>query len=567
MNEYLGNVAVDAVYHRDKTMANSDLTKRIDLTRHDKGTGALRTRRPEYVDFLPPCNDACPAGENIQAWLALAQAGQYQAAWQELVRDNPLPGIHGRVCYHPCEDVCNRVFTDSAVSIHAVERYLGDLALEKGWALPKPEKRSGKKVLIVGAGPSGLSAAYHLTRIGHSVEIHEAGPVAGGMIHFGIPTYRMPRDELQAEVQRIEDMGVKITLNHRVEDVLAEKAAGQFDAVFVSVGAHISKKVEIPTRDAGKILDAVSFLSSANEGDRPKIGRRVAIYGGGNTAMDAARTAKRLGAVEAIIIYRRDRHSMPAHDFEAEEALEEGVKINWLRTIKEIDQSTFKVEVMDLDESGRPQPTGKFETLEADSLILAIGQDTDTGFLEKVPGIEFKVDQTVIVGENMMTGHPGIFAGGDMVPSERSVTIAVGHGKQAARHIDAYLGGRTYERPPRHALVGHEKVQLWYRTAAPQVEQQQLPIAERQGSFDEIMQNLPEADAMFEAKRCLSCGNCFECDGCYGACPEGAIIKLGPGNRYRFDYDLCTGCAVCYEQCPCHAIDMIAETEAQEVPG
>ncbi len=543
-------------------MATSDLTKRVDLTRHDRGTGALRTRRPKYVDFLPPCNDACPAGENIQAWLALAQDGQFKAAWQELVRDNPMPAIHGRVCYHPCEDVCNRVHTDSAVSIHAVERYLGDLALENGWTLAKPDKVSGKKILIIGAGPSGLSAAYHLTRKGHTVIMHEAGPVAGGMIHFGIPKYRMPREELQAEIQRIEDMGVEIVLNHRVEDVLAEKEAGQFDAVFVSVGAHISKKIDIPSRDAGKMLDAVSFLSSANEGDRPKLGRRVAIYGGGNTAMDAARTAKRLGVDEAIIIYRRDRSSMPAHDFEADEALEEGVKINWLRTIKSIDESTFKVEVMELDENGRPQPTGEFETLEVDSLILAIGQDSDTGFLEKIPGIEFKSDQTVIVGENMMTGHPGIFAGGDMVPSDRSVTIAVGHGKQAARHIDAYLDGKTYARSPRHELVGHDKLQLWYRTSAPQVEQEQLPIAERQSGFDEIMQNLPEADALFEAKRCLSCGNCFECDGCYGACPEGAIIKLGPGNRYRFNFDLCTGCAVCYEQCPCHAIDMIDEPTA-----
>ena len=543
-------------------MATSDLTKRVDLTRHDRGTGALRTRRPKYVDFLPPCNDACPAGENIQSWLALAQDGQFKAAWQELVRDNPMPAIHGRVCYHPCEDVCNRVHTDSAVSIHAVERYLGDLALENGWTLATPDKVSGKKILIIGAGPSGLSAAYHLTRKGHTVIMHEAGPVAGGMIHFGIPKYRMPREELQAEIQRIEDMGVEIVLNHRVEDVLAEKEAGQFDAVFVAVGAHISKKIDIPSRDAGKMLDAVSFLSSANEGDRPKLGRRVAIYGGGNTAMDAARTAKRLGVDEAIIIYRRDRSSMPAHDFEADEALEEGVKINWLRTIKSIDESTFKVEVMELDENGRPQPTGEFETLEVDSLILAIGQDSDTVFLEKIPGIEFKTDQTVIVGENMMTGHPGIFAGGDMVPSDRSVTIAVGHGKQAARHIDAYLDGKTYARSPRHELVGHDKLQLWYRTSAPQVEQEQLPIAERQSGFDEIMQNLPEADALFEAKRCLSCGNCFECDGCYGACPEGAIIKLGPGKRYRYNFDLCTGCAVCYEQCPCHAIDMIDEPEA-----
>ena len=548
-------------------MTVDDLTTSADLTEHDKGTGALRTQRPDYVDFLPPCNDACPAGENIQAWLALAQDGQYEAAWQELVLNNPLPSIHGRVCYHPCEDVCNRAFTDSPVSIHAVERYLGDLALKNGWRYPCPSAKTGHRILVVGAGPSGLSAAYHLTRLGHAVEIREAGPVAGGMIHFGIPAYRMPRAELQAEIQRIADMGVTITLNHRVDDVVAEKEAGGFDVVFVAVGAHISKKIDIPTRVAGKIFDAVSFLSDAQDGEPLKIGRRVAIYGGGNTAMDAARTAKRLGAEEAMIIYRRDRDSMPAHDFEADEAIEEGVKINWLRTIKEIDRTTFKVEVMELGEDGRPTPTGEIETLEADSLILAVGQDTDTAFLEKTPGIEFKSDHTVIVGENMMTGHEGIFAGGDMVPSERSVTIAVGHGKHAARHIDAYLRKTNYTRPPRHELVSHEKLHLWYRTFAPKREQQKLPVYERQRGFDEIVKNLSESEAVFEAKRCLSCGNCFECDGCYGACPEGAIIKLGPGKRYQFDFDVCTGCAVCFEQCPCHAIDMIPEPDIDEADG
>ncbi|MDH3429896.1 MAG: NAD(P)-binding protein [Gammaproteobacteria bacterium] len=548
-------------------MTINDLTKRADLTRHGKGTGALRTRRPEYVDFLPPCNDACPAGENIQAWLALSQAGEYEAAWRELVVNNPLPSVHGRVCYHPCEDVCNRAFTDSAVSIHAVERFLGDLALEKGWQFARPDTSSGKKILIVGAGPSGLSAAYHLTRMGHAVEIREAGPVAGGMIHFGIPAYRMPRDELHAEIDRIANLGVTITLDHRVEDVLKEKDEGGFDAVFIAVGAHISKKIDIPSRDAGKILDAVSFLSSANKGEAPKLGRRVAIYGGGNTAMDAARTAKRLGVDEAMIIYRRDRSSMPAHDFEADEALEEGVKINWLRTIKEIDRSTFKVEIMELDENGRPQPTGEYESLEVDSLILAVGQDTDTAFLESVPGIEFEWDHTVVVDDNMMTGHTGIFAGGDMVPSDRSVTIAVGHGKNAARHIDAFLKGGTYRRPPRHEIVGPDKLQLWYRTAAPQVEQERLPVLDRQKGFDEIMKNLSESDALFESRRCLSCGNCFECDGCFGACPEDAIIKLGPGKRYRFDFNLCTGCATCFEQCPCHAIEMIDEPSTGEVPA
>src|SRR5210317_1649757 len=496
-------------------MNTKDLTQSADLTRHDRGTGALRTRRPDYVDFLPPCNAACPAGENIQAWLALAQDGQHEAAWRELVRDNPMPSIHGRVCYHPCEDSCNRIHTDSAVSIHAVERFLGDLALEKNWQFEKPSAKSGRKILIVGAGPSGLSAAYHLTKMGHDVEIREAGPVAGGMIHFGIPAYRMPRDELQAEVARIENFGVKITLNHRVEDVLKEKEKGGFDAIFVAVGAHISKKIDIPNRDAGKILDAVSFLSQAKEGEPPKLGRRVAIYGGGNTAMDAARTAKRLGVDSAMIIYRRDRSSMPAHDFEADEAMEEGVLINWLRTIKEIDKSTFKVEVMELD-------------------------------------------------ENVMTGYAGIFAGGDMVPSDRSVTIAVGHGKHAARHIDAYLNESQYVRPPRNEVIGHERLHLWYRTHAPQVEQERLPLDLREGGFDEVMQNLPESEALFEARRCLSCGNCFECDGCYGACPQDAIIKLGPGKRYKFDFDKCTGCAVCFEQCPCHAIEMIDEPATAE---
>ena len=547
-------------------MTNKDLTQSADLTRHGHGTGALRTRRPAYVDFLPPCNDACPAGENIQAWLALAQSGQYEAAWRELVSNNPMPSIHGRVCYHPCEDVCNRAFTDSPVSIHAVERFLGDMALEQDWQFEKPSKTTGKKILIVGAGPSGLSAGYQLVRMGHEVEIREAGPMAGGMIHFGIPAYRMPRDELQAEIKRIENIGVKITLNSRVDDVLAEKEAGAFDAVFVAVGAHISKKIDIPNRDAGKILDAVSFLSQANDGgEPPKLGRRVAIYGGGNTAMDAARTAKRLGATEAMIIYRRDRSSMPAHDFEADEALEEGIKINWLRTIKEIDKSTFKVEVMELDENGRPQPTGKFEELEADSLILAVGQDTDTGFLESVPGIEFQWDHTVVVNDQMMTGCAGIFAGGDMVPSDRSVTIAVGHGKQAARHIVAWLDDSTYQRAPRNALIGHEKLHMWYRTAAPQVEQDRIPVDRRASGFEEILQNLSEPEAQFEAKRCLSCGNCFECDGCYGACPEDAIIKLGPGNRYKFDFDKCTGCAVCFEQCPCHAIEMMDEPAAEGI--
>lgn len=539
--------------------SNKYMTGSLDLTKHDTGTGAHRSRIPVYMDFLPPCNHACPAGEDIQAWLALAQAGEYEAAWQKLLENNPFPAIHGRVCYHPCETACNRNYTDDTVSIHAVERFLGDLAMEKGWKPEFTAPAGGKRVLIIGAGPSGLSAAYHLIRLGHEVEIREAGPFAGGMIHFGIPAYRMPRKELNQEIQRVVDMGAKIVLDCRVDDIEAARAEGGFDAVFVAVGAHLSKNIEIPSRDARKMMDAVSFLKSVEHGEDLQLGRRVTVYGGGNTAMDAARTAKRLGAEEAVIIYRRDRASMPAHDFEADEAIEEGVKINWLRTIKEIDCTTMTVEVMELDENGRPQPTGKTETLETDALIMAVGQDTDTGFLKKVAGIEFNRDGTVVVGPNMMTGAEGVFAGGDMVPSERSVTIATGHGKKAARYIDAWLRGDVYEPAAKHPIVEHDKLQLWYSTEAPKRSQGELSPEQRLGGFQEILQGYSEKEALFEARRCLSCGNCFECDGCYGSCPEDAIIKLGKGKRYMYDYDKCTGCASCFEQCPCHAIEMVNE--------
>jgi len=522
-------------------------------------TGTWRNDRPVYVDRLPPCNNACPAGEDIQGWLYYAESGEYHRAWQELVKNNPLPALMGRVCYHPCENACNRASLDEAVSIHAVERFLGDEARKQGWKFEITAPPSGKHALVVGAGPSGLSAAYHLARLGHKVTIFEAGPLAGGMMRFGIPKYRLPRDVLDTEVQRILDMGITLKLNTRVDNILDTMKAGGFDAAFLAVGAHVAKRTDIPARDATRILDAVSVLRGMETDEKPQLGRRVVVYGGGNTALDVARTAKRLGASEAMIVYRRTREQMPAHDFELQEALDEGIMVKWLNTITRIEDTTFTVEKMVLDAKGFPQPTGEFETIEADTLILALGQDVDLSLLDKVPGLAIEKG-TVKVDRNMMTGYPGIFAGGDMVPSERTVTVAVGHGKKAARNIDAWLRGSEHKAPAKHEIARYDLLNTWYYADAPQTVQPVLDILRRQSSFDEVLGGLDESNALFEARRCLSCGNCFECDNCYGVCPDNAVVKLGPGQRFAINYDYCKGCGMCATECPCGAITMVSET-------
>jgi 2-oxoacid:acceptor oxidoreductase delta subunit (pyruvate/2-ketoisovalerate family) len=521
-------------------------------------TGTWRTERPVYIDRLPPCNHACPAGENIQGWLYHAESGDYEAAWRLLTEDNPLPAVMGRVCYHPCETSCNRAQLDAAVGINSVERFLGDEALRRGWKFAAPKERSGKRVLVVGAGPSGLSAAYHLARLGHAVEIHEAGPIGGGMMRFGIPKYRLPRDVLEAEIRRILELGVTLKLDAKVTDIRASMAAGKFDAAFLAVGAHIAKRAYLPAGSAAKILDALSVLRSMDGTDKPLLGRRVVVYGGGNTAIDVARSARRLGADEAVIVYRRTREKMPAHDFEVEEALQEGVLIRWLSTIRQASESSITIERMELDASGFPQPTGELETLAADSVVLALGQDVDLSLLEGVPGLEV-ADGVVKVGPDMMTGCAGIFAGGDMVPAERTVTVAVGHGKKAARHIDAWLRGGAYAAPPKHELAAFERLNAWYYSDAPKSVRPVLDLVRRQSTFEEVVQGLDESNALYEARRCLSCGNCFECDNCYGVCPDNAVIKLGPGKRFQFNYDYCKGCGLCVSECPCGAIKMVPE--------
>lgn len=520
-------------------------------------TGSWRVERPQYVNLMPPCNNACPAGENIQNWLYVAEDGSYEAAWRSLITENPFPAIMGRVCYHPCQTACNRAQLDEAVGINSVERFLGDLAIEKGWSIPVTAQPSGFHVLIIGSGPAGLSAAYHLRRLGHEVTVREAANALGGMMRWGIPKYRLPREVLDAEIKRISDMGVKFELNTRVDDVQVALKEG-FNAIFLAVGAHIGKRAYIPAGEAARILDAINVLHDIEDGQAPMLGRKVVVYGGGNTAVDVARTAKRLGAEESIIVYRRTREKAPANDTEIKEALEEGVLIKWLSTIKHAEVGKLQVEKMVLDEKGFPQPTGEFEELEADSLVLALGQESDLSLLKELPDLEVE-DGVVKVNAMMMTGHAGVFAGGDMVPAERTVTTGVGHGKKAARNIDAWLRSVEYIGHDKHDIVEFKDLNPWYYSDAPHAVRPRLEGARRASTFDEVVQGLDESTALYEARRCMSCGNCFECDNCFGVCPDNAVIKLGTGKGFEINLDYCKGCGICVNECPSGSIIMIPE--------
>jgi formate dehydrogenase beta subunit len=426
---------------------------------------------------------------------------------------------------------------------------------------------SGKRVLVVGAGPAGLSCAYHLRRMGHEVEVRDANSKPGGMMHYGIPAYRLPRLGLEQEIARIEAMGVKFVCNHRVMDVKADQAIGNFDAVFLATGAQVANHVEIPAMDGGKMIDAISLLEQVEGGHPPALGRVVGVVGGGNTAMDVARIAKRLGAEEAVLIFRFDTQHTEAHRSEAREAFAEGVKIQWLSTVKQFGDGELLVERMEMLSDGSGcVGTGKLERLKADSLVLAVGQHSDVEFLKAVPGVRIGQGAVVEVDGHLQTGHAGLFAGGDLIGGARTMTAAVGHGKKAARSIDAWLRGSTYKKAPAHPIVGFELLNLPMYLDAERREQPKAGVAERRG-FQEIFAGLSEPEAQFEASRCLSCGNCFECDNCYAACPEQAIVKLGKGRFYRVDESLCTGCAVCYEQCPCHAIEMVPEQATDAAAG
>ncbi|MDR3155547.1 MAG: FAD-dependent oxidoreductase [Holosporaceae bacterium] len=519
-------------------------------------TGSWRTMCPHYVNLMPPCNAVCPAGENVQQWLSFAQKGHFRQAWNVIVQNNPFPAIMGRICYHTCEKVCNRLHLDEAVNINLLERAIGDIAISHGWKFESVIPATGKKVLIVGSGPSGLAASYFLRKLGHEVEIKEAHALVGGMMRYGVPRFRLPDSIIDAEIRRITDLGVKISCNSRVGNLKSEM--NKFDAIYLSIGASKPTKPDVEVRPGSTIIDAVDLfkrLTNEQSHSSVELGKRVAVYGGGNTAIDAARMALRLGAEKVNIIYRRTLNSMPAHEMEIHEALSEGIKILCLRTIKSVDHKEILMEKMNYDEeSGILTKSGEEETVTADSVIFAIGQFVDDSIIKNIDGIAMADGGIIGVNECMMTGARGIFAGGDAISAKRTATIAIAHGKKSAHYIDAYLSGKEVEQKQKPDIVNFKKLNTNYYPKIPRINL--LPAASI--SLEERTVALTEKEIIVESSRCLSCGNCFHCYNCYGYCPENAIKKL-PDGSLEVDLNYCKGCGICAVECPCGAIKMMQE--------
>jgi NADPH-dependent glutamate synthase beta subunit-like oxidoreductase/Pyruvate/2-oxoacid:ferredoxin oxidoreductase delta subunit len=531
--------------------------------------------RPQFIEKRPPCGDGCPNHNPIRKALMIIQKAEdykkpYDQAFEEafytFLEKTPFPSVCGRVCPHGCETDCNRKEKEGSVRINKVERFLGDFGLEKKLK-PKmlTDEKRPEKVAVIGSGPGGVSCAYQLARRGYQVTIFEAFPKTGGMLRYGIPDYRLPLDILDAEINRVLDMGVELKLNTSIgNDVSLDELKKDFDAVFIAIGAHKGYKLRVEGEDAPNVYTGVDFLHRVNEGEKVEIGDSVVVIGGGDTAIDAARVALRMGA-KATILYRRTKKEMPAIEEEIEGALEEGVEIHFLAAPIEIyrdgDKATGmkcqKMELGEPDDSGRRRPIpieGDTFDLNFSTLIPAISQEPDfAGFDSLIEGRDW-----IKVDEKFKTKIDDMFSGGDNV-NLGLVIDAIFHGRRAAEAIHEKFSGEAMPPVvPNLGIIKFDKMMLSYYEGSNPVEIKELPVEERLKKMDaEIVATLLQDDAIHEAKRCMSCGACFDCGSCWSYCQDNAVIKpLIKGEPYKFKLEFCNGCKKCAENCPCGYIEM-----------
>ena len=552
-------------------------------------TGTWRYIRPKYEDKTPPCNAACPAGVDIVGFIRLVGEGKYEDAWNLIREESPFPGVCGRVCFYPCESHCNRADYDETMAINALERFVADRALDLEPKLPVRATKE-ERVAIVGSGPSGLSCAYHLARMGYQATVFEALPQPGGILRAGIPSYRLPRGVLDREIAGIQAYGVEIKTNARLGGDLSFEDLEEYEAIFLATGAHVSRKLNIPGEDLEGVISGLDLLRDINLGKAVRIEGRVAVLGGGNTAVDAARAVLRLGGIP-LILYRRSRDEMPAFDEEVSEALEEGIEIRYLTGPTEIigrkgrvaQLGCINMELGGEDETGRrspvPIPHSNF-TMEVDTVIVAIGEEPDLRFLPEDIRVEGKMVST---DNGARTSREGVFAGGDMAHIHRTVAHAIGFGKRAAISIDCLINKRDVNsllqgirvgengtlsigkylsevaRRRSHHVVAFEELNAIYFEHGERNERAKLAVPERVRDFREISMDLTEQGALREAGRCFSCGLCNECENCYIFCPDLSVIMDGGEVKYRINYDYCKGCGICIAECPRNALSVEKE--------
>ncbi len=522
-------------------------------------TGSWRYLRPIYSEKLAPCTGACPAGNDIPRIMSLVAEGRHVAAWRLLRATSPLPGVCGRVCYHPCESACNRKDFDEALSVAAIERFLADECFDLEDEIPSRARRA-ERVAVVGSGPAGLTCAYFLAKDGYSVTVFEAESEPGGMLRVGIPQYRLPRAVLDREIESIARWGVEFTVNTRIgRDIDLEKLWEQHEAVFIATGAHRSRPLGIPGEELA--LTGLEFLKRVNAGDSVQIGKRVLVIGGGNTAMDAARTALRLGA-RPLVVYRRTRGEMPAISEEIAEAEHEGIQFEFLaapQTIRrlhgQLEVQFIRMQLGEPDQSGRRRPVpipGSEFVMRADSILKAVGEEPELSFLSD----SVETSEGIVISHAQgLLERAGIFIGGDAQTGPSTVVQAIGAGREAARAIQSFLrGGR---KPKAVKLEEARRVNFSYFAHAPRVPTEHLPVSERITSFSESKQPISAELARAEAKRCFSCGVCNYCDNCWVFCPDAAIARVN--GTYEVNYDFCKGCGVCAEECPRNVISLMEE--------